>query len=140
MESPHSNDAKSLGHEPLEADVRAVSRTGVGLAVLVVGSFLLVYGLMRFYAALDDVSSSGRQAESVVPSSGVPKLDVDQPVELQALRTKERQILSSYGWVDRAAGVAHIPIERAMQIIAAEGLPVTPPAVEPPPPAGGNPP
>ena len=32
--------------------------------------------------------------------------------------------LYSYGWVDEKAGTVHIPIERAMDLIAQRGLPV----------------
>ena len=31
--------------------------------------------------------------------------------------------LNGYGWVDRKAGIAHIPIERAIDILATTGLP-----------------
>jgi hypothetical protein len=36
---------------------------------------------------------------------------------LTALRAAAEQRLHSYGWVDRQAGVVHIPIERAMELI-----------------------
>jgi hypothetical protein len=39
-------------------------------------------------------------------------------------RAQEEEILNSYGWVDQQAGVAHIPIEQAIEILAARGLPV----------------
>ena len=31
--------------------------------------------------------------------------------------------LNTYGWVDRKAGVAHIPVDRAIDILAKRGLP-----------------
>jgi hypothetical protein len=34
------------------------------------------------------------------------------------LQAEQRKILGQYGWVDRDAGVAHIPIERAMDLRA----------------------
>jgi hypothetical protein len=34
--------------------------------------------------------------------------------------------LNSYGWVDKKAGVAHIPIERAMELTVQRGLSVCP--------------
>jgi hypothetical protein len=40
---------------------------------------------------------------------------------MQELRAAETQILTSYGWVDQGAGVARIPIARAMEILAARG-------------------
>jgi hypothetical protein len=30
--------------------------------------------------------------------------------------------LNGYGWVDRQAGVAHIPIDRAIEIVGRSGL------------------
>jgi hypothetical protein len=36
--------------------------------------------------------------------------------KLQALAEQDRSRLESYGWVDRAKGRVHIPIERAMQL------------------------
>ena len=31
--------------------------------------------------------------------------------------------LSAYGWIDRAAGIAHIPVDRAIDIVVEKGLP-----------------
>ena len=45
---------------------------------------------------------------------------------MKELREEEAARLSSYGWVDRPAGVAHIPIDRAMAILAERGLPKAP--------------
>ncbi|MCU0305534.1 MAG: hypothetical protein MUC56_15880 [Thermoanaerobaculales bacterium] len=40
--------------------------------------------------------------------------------ELQKLDNEQLERLSSYGWVSEGDGVVHIPIERAMQLVAAE--------------------
>lgn len=40
--------------------------------------------------------------------------------ELRAVRAGQLEQLASYGYVDQAAGTVHIPIERAMDLIAAE--------------------
>jgi len=34
------------------------------------------------------------------------------------LLSAEEQILNNYGWVDEKAGIVHVPIERAMDILA----------------------
>jgi hypothetical protein len=39
------------------------------------------------------------------------------------MRAAEEAQLHSYRWVDREAGIAAIPIERAMEILAQRGLP-----------------
>lgn len=38
-----------------------------------------------------------------------------------ALHDEQRAALGTYGWVDRDAGVARIPVERAMDLLAADG-------------------
>ena len=40
--------------------------------------------------------------------------------ELQKLDNQQLETLGSYGWVSEGDGVAHIPIERAMELVVAE--------------------
>ena len=41
------------------------------------------------------------------------------------IRFKEQELdqLNHYGWIDKEAGIARIPIDRAMDILARQGLP-----------------
>jgi len=55
-----------------------------------------------------------------------PRLETDERNELTEPRMREEERLNSYGYVDQPAGVIHIPIERAMQLVAERGLPVRP--------------
>jgi hypothetical protein len=57
-----------------------------------------------------------------------PRLERNERVEIRDFRLKEEQTLNSYGWVDEKAGAVHIPIERAMQLLAQRGLPTKPKA------------
>jgi hypothetical protein len=41
-------------------------------------------------------------------------------------RAHDDPILYSYGWIDKSAGVAHIPIQRAMDLVLQKGLPTRP--------------
>jgi len=54
-------------------------------------------------------------------------------------RDARRERLRSYGWVDRAAGVAHIPIDRAMDLVAKGIRPAPGAAREERPIPGGQP-
>ena len=49
----------------------------------------------------------------------------------EQVRAKEDPILYSYGWVDKNAGIAHIPIQRAIDIVAQKGLPARPSSAQP---------
>jgi hypothetical protein len=59
----------------------------------------------------------------VLPQPQPPRLQIDPSADLLALRRAETERLSSFGWVDRTQGTAHIPISRALALIAERGLP-----------------
>ena len=42
------------------------------------------------------------------------------PMELSALNAGQRELLNSYYWVHKNKGVAGIPVDRAMQLVARE--------------------
>ena len=52
-----------------------------------------------------------------------PRLQTDPLLDLQQLRARDAERLSSYAWVDRDAGIVQLPIERAIELLAARGLP-----------------
>lgn len=47
-----------------------------------------------------------------------PRLQVNPDRDIEELRAAEQERLTTYGWVDPSAGIAHIPVERAMVLIA----------------------
>jgi len=42
---------------------------------------------------------------------------------MQDMLQAENARLQSYGWVDRSAGMVRMPIDRAMEFVAQQGLP-----------------
>src|SRR2546429_466170 len=62
-----------------------------------------------------------------------PRLETNERLEINDLRLQEEKTLNSYGWIDQQAGVARIPIERAMELLAQRGLPTRPQAGAVPP-------
>ena len=63
-------------------------------------------------------------------TSAPPPPSARTQAPLAELRAAEDAVLYSYGWVDRAAGIVRIPIDRAMEVLVQRGLPTraTPPA------------
>ncbi|TPE51052.1 hypothetical protein [Amaricoccus solimangrovi] len=55
------------------------------------------------------------------PSREGPPLLSDPRAERVAVEERGRARLAGYGWADRAEGLAHIPIDRAMALTAARG-------------------
>jgi hypothetical protein len=42
---------------------------------------------------------------------------------MQDMLQAENAQLHSYGWIDRAAGMVRMPIDRAMEVVVQQGLP-----------------
>ncbi|WP_075795849.1 hypothetical protein [Massilia putida] len=55
-----------------------------------------------------------------------------QPDRVSYLEEK-RRVLAGYGWVDRQAGIARIPLDEAMKLMAAQGGATPAPAAKPAP-------
>ncbi len=58
-----------------------------------------------------------------------PRLEVDEHSDLAAERKREQSLLYNEG-VDPTTGVVHISIDRAMNLLAQQGLPTRPPDAE----------
>lgn len=114
----------SKGYEVEDAGVREVLLTGVGLAAGTILVGLAVFGLMR---VLQQAEVGGRQpvTELAVPPSIPPEPRLqDKPwEEMEAFRKREDQLLTTYGWTDRAAGQVRIPVDKAMELLIQRGLP-----------------
>jgi hypothetical protein len=58
-----------------------------------------------------------------LPEFPQPRLQVNTRADMDAFLQKEAEQLNSSGWIDRAHGIAHIPIDEAMQRIAEQVIP-----------------
>jgi hypothetical protein len=58
-----------------------------------------------------------------VPTFPEPRLQLSPPADMANFRAKEEAELTSYGWIDKNSGLVRIPIQRAMEIVAKQGLP-----------------
>jgi hypothetical protein len=116
-------------------DIRAtpVLKFLVGLALTcVVVAFLLVafYRAMRSYVAAQQPPPPHMAFEADRKATG-PALQESPAPDLAVYQAGEEKALTTYGWVDRARGVARIPVEEAMRLTAERGLPPTAPASAP---------
>jgi hypothetical protein len=107
-----------------------------GLAVFgVIIHFVLsgMYGLLdryeqRHQPPLNPLATPVESRSRQVPPNArlkfpEPRLEVNERTELTGVILQQEERLNSYGWMDEKSGVVHIPIERAMQLIAQRGLP-----------------
>ncbi len=113
------------GHEPRDINATAV---GCFALALVLGAVVIFALLAGVFHRLDEHVPGGAATRITSERISVPspELQTNPAREMDRFRAAEKETLASYGWVDRQAGIARIPIERAMELIVERGLPATP--------------
>jgi hypothetical protein len=137
MSTMHPQGLQEHGHAPHahEADdlvLRPVVVAGIGLLLVLVLAAAAMFGLYRLLAYQEARLSPPANPLAAAEGPRVPpnpRLQVHPLKDLQQLRAEETERLTTYGWVDQGAGTVHIPIDRAIDLLAARGG--TPGATQP---------
>jgi hypothetical protein len=128
-----------------DIDLKGVAATVIGILV---GTVVAAALMWVFFASLVEsaeeeegaVASAVRQIPAEPPPG--PRLQASPEQELAAMRAEEDRWLSSYGWSEGGGGRVRIPVELAMEMVAAQGVPgrrgPAPPAPGAPAPEGGQ--
>ena len=119
--NPHT-----VGHETEDASVGGILFVGVGLAVAILVSGLIVFGIFEYLKDRpDQVGPSNPMAESGnQPFPPAPRIDEYPASEMKQLREQEDRLLTTYGWVDKNSGLVRIPIDRAKRLQLERGFPL----------------
>jgi hypothetical protein len=120
------HDNPAVHHEESDVNVGPVFGFAGALMIAVTVISFIVWVLFQFFAAREGQKTTPEyplavQQENRLPPE--PRLQTNPRQDLSDLRAQEDQILRSYGWVDRNAGVVRIPIELAMKLMLERGLP-----------------
>ncbi len=121
MEQTLHPTPNGAGHEHREVSVRLIV---VSLAFLAVSTFfvlLLVVGIFRYLYSSYSTAEAVRLSQPVIPPE--PRIEVAPTEQLHDLRAKEDHILSTYAWVDKQDGIVRVPIDQAIDMLAAKGVP-----------------
>jgi hypothetical protein len=146
-DKPEEIDA-SKGYEASDVRVSGVVVFLVALSIFAVVTGLLAYGVGKVldarmktedgptsrWAKPVDVRPLGNmpsdpelknKLSEMTQSFPTPRLQSDDGnQDIADLHAREDLLLENYSWVDQQQGKVRIPIERAMELIAARGLPV----------------
>jgi len=107
-----------------EIDVRGIVKVGAWLAVVTVVGFVIAWGFYRVLSRGEKrlerpaVTVAGATVPAEPPGPG---LQATPEKELAAFRRSEQEQLESWAWIDQGAGVARVPVEKAIDVVAAEG-------------------
>lgn len=126
MDERHPHDTPGAGDPDRDLPVRSIVWYGVGLVALATVAFLGMWLTFRLLEARIEAEPSvpARVERPETPLPPEPRLEPRPREPLQRLRATEAERLGTYGWVDAEEGIVRIPVERAMEILATEGLPV----------------
>ena len=125
---------EDLGTRGIYAFMIGLVVSGVVIYFIIVGmySFLDKYERSQMTTASPLVTSSGAmtrvmtqdEVDKLFKENGAPMLENNERGQFRDFLMDQEGQLNSYGWVDEKSGVAHIPIERAMELTVQRGLPV----------------
>lgn len=97
------------------------------LASLAAVTVLSALGMAWMFSYLEGRPSPAERRRSPVAQERLlppePRLQALPPLDLEKFRAQEDARLNTYGWIDRDAGIAHIPVDRALELVAERGLP-----------------
>jgi hypothetical protein len=137
-QGPHGHDS----YEKTDAHAGDTIRAGLYiLGTMFLTALVLVpmyHFLGRRERAEQAPAATVLKAEPNAALVGVPRLVTSEPAVLAAFRAQEDALLTSYGWVEKDKGIARMPIDAAMKIVAERGLPTFPGPEPTPAPARGT--
>jgi hypothetical protein len=98
-----------------EVPARHIAIAGATIAGTVIGAICVV--LLWLHAL--QLPPGGAPVQAPLRPASAPMLQSAPQPELASYRAQKEQQLHGIGWVDRSQGIAHIPIEDAMALLAA---------------------
>jgi hypothetical protein len=137
---PHPHDSEEFDSE---INIRAILWTTAGLLAVCAVSVIAMWAMFVGFDAFDrrhaaqEQAAPGAMPESMRQSMRQaappgPLLQAAPTEDMTAMRAENDRVLQHAGWVDRAQGTVRVPIDVAIDVLAARGLPkvTTPPLAE----------
>ncbi len=131
---PEEVQNPEVAYDRTDMDPKAIVGFLIALAIAGIFMHLILWSVFKYYAGpakaplAGPIMTSTRQLPQGDPERTfpAPRLQADDVADLNKFREHEEQILNSYGWADQSRGVARIPVEQAIQVLAKQGLPTRP--------------
>lgn len=109
-----------------EIGVKMILWSGAALVITALVVHFLIWGLLRGFDKLDDrrdVPLTPIEAATPQPEDfPLPRLQTLPEQDLRLVREEEDRLIGRAGWVDRQQGTMRVPIDVAIDVIAARGV------------------
>lgn len=141
--STHSRHDDTVIHtEHSDIQIGPIAKFVIGLVVVTAIVHVIIYGSLVLLDRTQSVTTVDFPlAAGETRQPPAPRLQVTPRTDMRNLAESNREVLESYGWVDREQGIVRIPIDVAMRLTLERGLPAreaTPAADAPAAPQAGN--
>jgi hypothetical protein len=118
----------SPNYETRDANVRAVFGFLVVLSIVLVFTAIVSWGMFKYFSASQANRAPASPFSETRQLPTGPQLQVNPREDLLRFRAEQEHALESYSWENRDDGTVRVPIERAMEMLLKQGLPVAPSA------------
>ncbi len=130
MADTNSHSNPQVNNEAfIESDGVSYRGIVVFVVILAVTTFIcqgIVVGMFKYMDAAAVKSSPARSALAAPTGTmpPLPNLLLDEPAALRGFRSHEDEVLETYAWADKNAGIVRLPIHRAKELMLERGFPV----------------
>jgi hypothetical protein len=122
-DKPHDSHRGPAEVYDRELNLRAILGFSGGVIAVTLLALVIMWWMSdsfkRQEQAKDPMPSPLAEAQ-LDPIPPGPRLQATPPRDMDELRKRDREALTTYGWVDKSAGVARIPVDRAIEILAVD--------------------
>ncbi len=105
-------------HQGGDVAASRIAAIASGLVAVLILVALAAWGAMALFAGRREGIAEPAAAP---PRIAPPRLQSVPGLELHAFRSEKEALVNGYRWLDRDRGIARIPVQRAMAILAARG-------------------
>ena len=116
-----STEHHGHGDPDPEILVGPIAKSVVALIVTTVVFAVLMIPLVNGFDEVVEARVEDRDTIEIARPTG-PLLQPSPEGQMEVFRAHEKKVVESYGWTDQASGVARLPIDRAKELVLADGL------------------
>lgn len=116
------------GYERRDAHIGGLLQFAFWMAMVL---FVTLLGMKYTFDYFKKTQPLGATTSPMVSESArtlppAPRLQVQPHIELEDFCAAQEQAVNGYSWINQQAGIVHIPVDRAMDVILQQGLPARP--------------
>jgi hypothetical protein len=119
---------RGLGYEPRDANVASLLQFGFWMAVVLAVTLVGMKWTFHYFSDTQPLGATMspmvKDTDRMLPPG--PRLQALPHLELRDYCEAQQREVNAYDWVDQQSGVLRIPVDRAMDLTLARGLPARP--------------